>query len=72
MFGRKKTEKIEYDREHQLPAVKRSICTGERVGGFIDVETRQFHDYTLIKNEAELIRFCEAVGVKPEEIKEIV
>ena len=73
IFGKKKQKKrISYDPESQQPALKTSICTGEMVAGFIDVSTGKFHDYELIRNDADLIGFCEGCGVSEEELKRIV
>ena len=72
MFGRKKTEQIRYDAELEQPAVKTSICTGERVAGFIEKKTRHFREVQLIRSDRELTEFCAACGVKPEDIKSIV
>lgn len=72
MFGIKKRKKLEYDSATQQPAVKSSICTGERVAGFIDLTTKQFHDYMLIRNDLELLEFCEMCGVEESELKKIV
>ena len=72
MFGKKNKAPIEYDPLEKMPAVKRSICTGERVAGFIDIKSRQFQDYMLVRNEAELEAFCSRVGVDRSDIKEIV
>lgn len=72
MFGRKKTEGIRYDAAVEQPAVKTSICTGERVAGFLNKTTRSFRDHTLIRNDAELMEFCRACGVSSEELKHIV
>lgn len=71
-FGKKKTLKIEYDKAAEEPAVKTSICTGEKVAGFIDISTRKFRDVMLIRNDAELEDFCEACGVTVDDLKHIV
>ena len=72
MFGRKKTEGIRYDTAVEQPAVKTSICTGERVAGFLNRTTRTFRDYELIRSDAELAEFCRACGISPDELKKIV
>ena len=71
-FGKKKILKIEYDKAKEEPALKTSICTGEKVAGFIDISTRKFRDVMLISNDAQLYDFCEACGVSEEELKHIV
>ena len=62
---------IPYDRQAQAPAVRRSICTGEMTGGFVDRETGRFRDYMLLRDQKELEGFCRRAGVKPEELKTI-
>ena len=56
---RKKTEKKTYDREHQKPVLKCSICTGEQVAGFKDVETGKFTEVCLISSGTDLDLFME-------------
>ncbi len=64
--------KISYDPETQEPVLKSSICTGERVAGFMDISTKKFHDVMLIRSDAELEMFCEACGIKKNDLKKIV
>lgn len=71
-FGKKKELKIEYDSSSEEPALKTSICTGEKVAGFVDISTRKFRDVMLIKNDAELEVFCSACGIDSSELKHIV
>jgi len=72
MFGKKKVNPIPYDAEKEWPAVKISICTGERVAGFQDKVSRKFRDAMLIRSDKELDEFCLACGVSAEELKKIV
>ena len=72
LFKSKKLEMIDYDKAEKHPAVKSSICTGEMVAGFIDINTQKFHDYMLVKNEAEVSLFCERCGISEKELKKIV
>ena len=57
MFGKKKPAQLSYDKENETPAVKSSICTGEKTAGFIDNKTGKYHDVMLIKSEADLAEF---------------
>lgn len=71
MFGRKKKQEIRnYDSEKQQPAVKASICTGEKVAGFIEKETGKFEDIMLIRSEEDLREFIRMYDIK-EEIQKI-
>jgi hypothetical protein len=56
MFG-KKIVKKEYDRKKQKPIIHCSICTGEQVAGFKDIETGKFDEVMLIKTEKDLQLF---------------
>lgn len=38
----KKMQKEPYDRKVQKPVIKSSICTGEKVAGFKDIQTGKF------------------------------
>lgn len=69
MFGRKKETKLSYDKENETPAVKSSICTGEKTAGFIDSRTGKYRDVMLIKSSADLEEFKRLCGV--DEIKTI-
>ena len=69
MFGRKKETTLSYDKENETPAVKSSICTGEKTAGFIDSRTGKYRDVMLIKSSADLEEFKRLCGV--DEIKTI-
>lgn len=56
---RKKTEKKTYDREHQRPVIKCSICNGDQVAGFKDIRTGKFEEVMCIKNSGDLEQFKE-------------
>lgn len=72
MFWKKKSEKkVSYDKEKMQPVLKVSICTGEKVVGFLDKESGKFEDIMLIRNEKELSAFCEMYGVESGEIGKI-
>lgn len=72
MFGKKKPQlRSSYDSTRQRPVIKSSICTGERVAGFVDKESGKFEDIMLICNEEDLERFCNVYGLKAEDISKI-
>lgn len=60
---RKKFEKREYDKEHQSPVIRCSICNGEQVAGFKDIHTGKFEEIMLIKNDRDLDIFMEMYGL---------
>ena len=65
MFHRKKkpTPLKHYDPARQRPALRCSICTGEQVAGFMDVETGKFEEVMLIRNETDLEQFRQQYGI---------
>ena len=69
MFGKKKHAQLSYDKENETPAVKSSICTGEKTAGFIDSRTGKYRDVMLIKSSADLEEFKRMYGV--DEVKTI-
>ena len=74
MFGRfqkKKIPPIAWDPALQTPAVRCSICTGEKVAGLMDNRTGKFVEYGLIRDQAELEAFCERLGVEAEALKTV-
>jgi hypothetical protein len=62
MFG-KKVAKREYDSTKQKPVLYCSICTGEQVAGFKNLETGKFEEVMLIKSEKDLDDFKQMYGV---------
>lgn len=63
---RKRTVKkpsIPFDPFRQVPVVKSSVCTGEKVAGFKDVRSGRFTDVALIRSEADLAAFKAAYGI---------
>ena len=58
-----------YDRENQTPAIRRSICTGEKVAGFLDNHSGRFTEVMLIRRPADEEEFKRTYGV--DSLKEI-
>ena len=48
-----------YDPNHQKPVLKTSICTGEQVAGFKDLQTGKIDEIMLIRSPADLAEFRE-------------
>lgn len=61
---RKKTNKLQYDKENQIPVLKCSICNGEQVAGFKDIRTGKFEEVMFIRNQTDLDSFKELYGVE--------
>ena len=54
---------IPYDREKQIPVLKCSICTGERIAGFKDRETGHITEVLVIRSDEDLINFKKHYGI---------
>lgn len=65
---RKEKQKTGYDKNKMRPVIRASICTGEQVAGFKELETGRFHDVMLIRNQKDLKLFMEQYQVAEEEI----
>lgn len=65
-FGKKKQEIVHYDPEEFTPAVKASICTGEKVAGFLNKTTGKFEDIMLIRSEEDIQEFKRLYSIKEE------
>ncbi len=64
MFKKKTSfEPVRFDREHCKPVLKCSICNGEQVAGFKNLQTGKFEEIMLIRNEADLREFKERYGI---------
>lgn len=68
MFRRKIIQEP-YDRERQIPVIRASICTGERVAGFKDIRTGRFTEVAAICSRRDLDSFLEKYAVEETEIK---
>ena len=69
-LGRKKqrgtdlAEKIPFDPEKQAAVLRSSICTGEKVAGFKDLEGGHFTEVMLIRSPADEQTFREIYGLE--------
>lgn len=69
--GSRKRESKHFDRDKFEPAIRSSICTGEKTAGFVSRETGKFTDDRLIRTREDLEVFMEEYGIREEEIKHI-
>lgn len=60
---RKKVKKQPYDKETLQPVIRSSICTGEQVAGFRDIQTGKFHEVMLIRDSGDLDEFLETYDI---------
>ena len=66
-FKKSKTGKIEpYDHENLYPAIRSSICTGEKVAGFKNKDTGSFTEIMLISSDKDLEAFKRKYGITGE------
>ena len=63
MFRSKKKEKKTYDKENLRPVLRCSICTGEQVAGFKNLQTGKFEEVMLIRGLQDLDDFMEMYGI---------
>lgn len=69
MFGFSKKQRVElYDKSSQKPVIRASICTGEKVAGFKEIQTGKFHDIMVIRNDNDLQAFMQKYNVAKEDI----
>ena len=69
MFGKKKTRvKPDFDKTGKRPVIRASICTGEQVAGFKDVETGQFQEVMLIRDDGDFREFLRLYDVAEAEV----
>ena len=66
---KRKTVKVDYDRENQRPVIRASICNGEQVAGFKDIRTGKFSEVMLIRDDRDLAEFLERYGIVREDVK---
>ncbi len=71
LFKKKKNPVKTYDRTQKKPAVKASICTGEKVAGFIDLTSGKFEDIMLIRSGSDMQRFLEMYQITEQDIEKI-
>lgn len=69
-FFKKKVIVQTYDKENKKPVIKASICNGEQVAGFKDINTGKIEEVMLIKSPADLERFKSMYGIEEEITKE--
>ena len=68
LFKHRKASDIRFDPQTQIPAVRKSICTGEMTVGFIDKSNGKFTDLMCVDSKG-LEAFMREIGV--EEIRTI-
>lgn len=67
---KKKPTVFSYDRENKKPVIKASICNGEQVAGFKDINTGKIDEVMLIKDSSDIETFRKMYGINGEIEKE--
>ena len=72
LFHHKKiVKKPLYDVDSERPAIRASICTGEKVAGFQNLKNGSFREVMLIRNQKDLEAFCSTYRIKNDKIPTI-
>lgn len=69
LFKRKEIKKS-YDQQHQKPIIHASICSGEQVAGFKDLQTGKIEEIMLLQCPEDLEKFRKMYGITGEIEKE--
>ena len=65
MFFKKHTQKT-YDPDIKKPQIKASICNGEQVAGFMNLQTGAFEEIMFIRDSSDLEDFRKQYGITGE------
>lgn len=63
------SETVRYDPAKQIPVLKCSICTGERIAGFKDIQSGHITEVMVIGSDDDLRYFRKQYGI--ESLKEV-
>jgi len=66
---KRKQEREPYDEENQIPVIRSSICTGEKVAGFKDIHTGRFEEVMVIRNQRDMNEFLGKYAVPEERVR---
>ena len=70
LFGKSRLKKESSDKTKEKPVIHVSICTGEKVAGFKDLQTGKFSERMLIRNQKDMEEFKERYQIEEEITKE--
>ena len=62
--GERLRKEFPFDPARQLPVIRSSVCTGEKVAGFKDLEGGHFTEVLLIRSRQDEERFREIYGLE--------
>lgn len=63
MWFKKTKAPLPWNPEKEVPVVRASICTGEKVAGFKDVSSGKFHEVQLIRTNRDFKEFLSLYGL---------
>lgn len=66
---RKKVKKQTYDKETLRPVIRSSICTGEQVAGFQNIQTGKFSEVMLTRGRSDLQEFLDTYDISEADIR---
>ena len=66
LWFKKKGEKKSYDRERKKHVIRASICAGEEVAGFLDLNSGRFEEVVLIRSNKDLEDFRRTYDIEGE------
>ncbi len=61
-----KRERSTFNDQKFKPAIRSSICTGEKVAGFLDRQNGHFSEVMLIRSEKDIESFRKQFGISGE------
>jgi len=61
-----KRERSTFNVQQFKPAIRSSICTGEKVAGFLDRQNGHFSEVMLIRSEKDIESFRKQFGISGE------
>ena len=71
LFSKKQNEYPKMPKGEFEPVLRCSICTGEQVLCARERNSNQLHEIMLIKSPADLEGFCEANGIRMDQIEKV-
>lgn len=64
LFSKPQPPRERYDPERLTPAIRASICTGEKTAGFREKDTGHFREVMMVRTPADLEEFRERYGIQ--------
>lgn len=58
-----------YDKASQIPTIRASICNGEQIAGFKDIQTGKFKEELCIRTPRDLEEFLQKYGIDKADLK---